>query len=249
MAVRRRLYLLAALFGVLIFAPIYGQADASNNSQPKDSQTTDSTIEKTSQGNSQPWKHWGLTESDWERYTEIMAGPRGIWSPDISPVSALGIHAKTEAERSRYAEIAAKQDWQRLMDERAWFRTYAVVKDRYFTRELEKLQEHQPSLNTLSGSDHLVLFTDDSCNPQCRRALHRAQKTGAQLDIFFVGVSDASTIGDWAKANQIPPKAVNQTGEISLNLDKGTFSQIALDQSLPQLFMRGANNQLTEVAW
>jgi len=94
-----------------------------------------------------------------------------------------------------------------------------------------------------------VLFTDDTCNPQCRRALHRAQETGAQLDIFFVGVEDPSAIGDWAKANQIPPRAVNETGAISLNLDKGTFARIALDQSLPQLFMRDGNNQLTEVAW
>lgn len=197
-----------------------------------------------------PWKRWGLTRPDWERYESIMKGPRGIWSPKISPVSALGIHALSEVDRMRYAEIAAKQDWERLMSERAWYVTYDVAKDRYFGKRLKELKATQQHLDNTSAQDHLVLFTDDQCNPQCRRALSVALEVGASLDIYFVGVSGRDTIGQWAKANRIPPEAVNNTKQVTLNIDNGMFQRIALDTTLPQLFHREQDtNQLTEIQW
>src|SRR5690625_5415108 len=90
-----------------------------------------------------------------------MSGPRGTWSPDISPVSALGIHAITEVDRMRYATIAATQDWERLMSERAWYLTYGVAKERYFNERLKELEASQKALSDTAASDHLVLFTED----------------------------------------------------------------------------------------
>ncbi|MGH8490233.1 MAG: hypothetical protein ACREXS_15530, partial [Gammaproteobacteria bacterium] len=36
-------------------------------------------------------KRWGLTGEDWQRYERLMTGPRGIWSPHLDPVTALGV--------------------------------------------------------------------------------------------------------------------------------------------------------------
>ena len=52
-----------------------------------------------------------------------MQGPRGTFSsPQLSPIEALGIHARTDAERDRYAKLFAQvtyDDTQRVL---AWSR-------------------------------------------------------------------------------------------------------------------------------
>ncbi|MBT0960344.1 hypothetical protein [Denitromonas iodatirespirans] len=52
---------------------------------------------------------WGLDLTELRRARQLLAGPRGAFSvPNISPVEALGIHARTPAERDRYAELFAR---------------------------------------------------------------------------------------------------------------------------------------------
>ena len=58
---------------------------------------------------------WDLSETEWRRYKQLMQGVRGSISPStISPIEVLGIHARDEAERQRYAEA-----WARVMYEDA----------------------------------------------------------------------------------------------------------------------------------
>ena len=42
---------------------------------------------------------WGLQPQEWARYRELMDGPLGIQSPNLDPLSALGIEARTDEER------------------------------------------------------------------------------------------------------------------------------------------------------
>ena len=45
---------------------------------------------------------------EWQRYRQLMQGIRGSISPEtISPIEVLGIHARDEAERQRYADAWA----------------------------------------------------------------------------------------------------------------------------------------------
>ena len=39
---------------------------------------------------------WGLQPQEWARYRELMDGPLGIYSPNLDPLSALGIEARTD---------------------------------------------------------------------------------------------------------------------------------------------------------
>ncbi|MFC1102698.1 hypothetical protein ACFGYK_10630 [Pasteurella multocida] len=48
---------------------------------------------------SQKAQEWGLTAEEWQRYLELQQGERGVWSPNLDPLTTLGIEAKTEAER------------------------------------------------------------------------------------------------------------------------------------------------------
>ena len=38
-------------------------------------------------------KEWGLRDDEFSRYRELMEGPIGIYSPNLDPLSALGIEA------------------------------------------------------------------------------------------------------------------------------------------------------------
>src|SRR3990167_11135556 len=52
--------------------------------------------------------NWGLTEQEWSRFEHIQAGPRGFWSPNLDPLTALGIEAQSDQERRRYAQLQVK---------------------------------------------------------------------------------------------------------------------------------------------
>lgn len=64
-------------------------------------------------------RHWGLTLDDYRRYQALMKGVRGaISDPRISPIEVLGIHARDDAERRKYAEMFARlmaEDTQRVL--------------------------------------------------------------------------------------------------------------------------------------
>ncbi len=58
------------------------------------------------------------------RYRELMDGPLGIYSPNLAPLSALGIEARTDEERSRYAELQVQVEARRVEKLLAYQRAY-----------------------------------------------------------------------------------------------------------------------------
>jgi hypothetical protein len=62
---------------------------------------------------------WGLNLDEYRRYEALMKGMRGsISDPRITPIEVLGIHARSEAERQKYAEIFARlmaEDTERVL--------------------------------------------------------------------------------------------------------------------------------------
>jgi integrating conjugative element protein (TIGR03759 family) len=76
-------------------------------------------------------RYWGLTLDDYRRYQALMKGVRGaISDPRISPIEVLGIHARDDAERRKYAEMFARlmaEDTQRVLQ-------FQVEYDRAFRR-------------------------------------------------------------------------------------------------------------------
>ena len=76
---------------------------------------------------------WGIELDDLQRARQLMRGPRGAFSvSNISPVEVLGIHARTPAEKRKYAELFARlmvEDSERVL---AFQREYdAAVKRLY----------------------------------------------------------------------------------------------------------------------
>jgi len=81
---------------------------------------------------------WGVTTEEIQRARVLMqpGSARAAFSaPNISPVEVLGIHARTAAERQKYAELFAKAlhaDTERIV---AWMGTYSVIYARLYPNE------------------------------------------------------------------------------------------------------------------
>ncbi|MDO3387999.1 TIGR03759 family integrating conjugative element protein [Gilvimarinus sp. SDUM040013] len=202
-----------------------------------DTQRTDSLTGRTQAV--KPWLRWGLTESEWATYQDIMQGPRGIWTPNISPVSALGLNAQSEVERTRYAKIAARQDWQRLMNERAWHLAYKSAKEEYFGQQIAMIDVESASISNITANSKLVMFTDENCIQVCQKTLESVIQNKASLDIYFIGKIERDDIIQWAATHAIPPELVNDAGKITLNIDRGLFQAMSPSSGdLPQIYVR-----------
>ena len=199
-----------------------------------------------------PWLSWGLTETEWAEYEKIMQGPRGTWTPNISPVSVLGLNADSELERTRYAKIAARQDWQRLMNERAWHLAYKSAKEEYFGQQISMIDVESASIEHIDSESKLVMFTDDSCIQVCQKTLEQVIQSKARLDVYFIGKIERADIIQWASTHSVPPELVNDAGLITLNIDRGLFEAMSPNNAnLPQVYLRDPrmDGELMEVTF
>lgn len=79
---------------------------------------------------------WGLSADEVQRAKALLRGPRANFSvPNLSPIEALGIHARTEAERRKYAEMFARAqhaDTERVI---AWMNAYQEAMERLYPND------------------------------------------------------------------------------------------------------------------
>ncbi len=119
-------FLAAMLLSPLtLAATTSGQTDVSRQ---ESTQRADSAQQNLQQQAGQ----WGLSADDYQRYQQLMKGPRGTQSPGLDPLSTLGIEAQTPAERRKFAEKWVKEEFARTQKEldfqrevnAAWQRLY-----------------------------------------------------------------------------------------------------------------------------
>lgn len=79
---------------------------------------------------------WDLTDEEILRAKVLLEGPRKSFSvPNISPVEALGIHARSEAERAKYAEKFARTFHQDVERSLAWNNAFYAAMARLYPNE------------------------------------------------------------------------------------------------------------------
>lgn len=173
------------------------------------------------------WSEWGLTREDWARYQEVMQGARGVWSPGIDPLTALGVEARTDAERKRYAELLAKKEFQRTEKEFAFQIAYSKAFERLY-----------PGILPFSGNDgsatpaavgRILYFTRTDCGKRCADNLIRLWSAAGEtpIDIYVVDSGqDDKKIQKWAMDNGIDIEKVKRR-QITLNHDSGYWLHYA----------------------
>jgi len=190
---------------------------------------------------------WGLTESEWHRYKQLMQGIRGSISPStISPIEVLGIHARDGEERRRYAEQwaqAMREDVGRIL---AFQHAYDEAGKRLYPNQqlidVTRLPLRSKKINALQVDDRVLFFTRPDC-PACdvllERLFKRIDKIGG-IDIYLTGTQsgDDQAIRDWASIHSIKPEWV-RTRRITLNHDAGALEKLTHGKhDLPYLMRR-----------
>jgi integrating conjugative element protein (TIGR03759 family) len=190
---------------------------------------------------------WGLSDTEWRRYRGLMEGIRGTISPaTLSPIEVLGIHARDEGERRRYAERWARlmrDDAERILAfqhayDRAWQRLFPA--DRLI--DPERLPDGEPADLTIQPTDRVLFFTRPdcaACDAVLRRLLKRVD-TLAGVDIYLLGLptTDDKAVRDWAERQAIAPRWV-RSRRVTLNHDGGALSRLTQGQGeVPYLLRR-----------
>jgi integrating conjugative element protein (TIGR03759 family) len=205
----------------------------------------------------------GLNLEEWQRYTTVMSGPRGLWSPALDPIWVLGIHARSDDERRRYADLAAQQEHARVEGELAFNREYVAAFARLYPAEKliddarydllrrnkgREMKTSRPARTT--EADRILFFVPlkedcTRCEAVLPKLIARAS-SGTGIDIYFAGsdATDNKAIQKWAVQRGIPPNLV-QSGLITLNYDQLVLARLRKEgRTLPQLMVRRGSDVL-----
>lgn len=233
-----------AIAGLVAFVPPCLNA-ATSTTKSQDSLETISSNRDSSQV--ELASEWGLTLEDWSRYQAVMKGPRGIYSPGLDPLTALGIEAKSTEERRRYAELQVKAERKRVEKELAYQQAYDQAFKRLYPDEKIIQLSASPASPMTSSSraqkndGRLAIFVQNSCTT-CIARVKSLQAQKQAFDLYFVGSQgDDEKIRRWAILAGIEPNSV-LSRTITLNHDAGRWIGLGIGGELPAV-VREVNGQ------
>ena len=189
---------------------------------------TESTDEQHARG-------WGLSTEEWARYRALMQGPLGIYSPNLDPLTALGIEARSEQERQRYAELQVQAEAHRVEKLLAYQQAYDDAWQRLHA-DMPRviLPDAGPAFSpvTPATNGRIAVFIKDAC-AACDQTTLRLQGAGMEFDIYVVDSrADDARIRAWAQRIGIDPAKV-RSGQVTLNHDSGRWLSLGLQGDLP----------------
>ena len=187
---------------------------------------------------------WKLTERDWERYETLMEGPRGIWSPKLDPITALGVEARSAEERRRYAELLVAVERERTERELAFQRAYDEAWQRLYPDEMPVDEFTLRPRNAFHFTDEgalqarLTVYVAVEACERCDSTVSELLAQGAQMDIFVLDSDgDDAVIRDWARRVGVPADRV-RARDITLNHGQPDPEHGITMGSLPQVYPR-----------
>ncbi|MDR0578714.1 MAG: TIGR03759 family integrating conjugative element protein [Candidatus Accumulibacter sp.] len=181
---------------------------------------------------------WGLRPDEWTRYRQLMQGPLGIHSPNLDPLTALGIEARDDEERTRYAELQVRAEARRVEKMLAYQRAYDAAWLRLFPG-LPRV--HPPGLADPGEPGRLAVFVKPDC-PPCEARTRKLQSSGAAFDLYLVdSQDDDARLRQWARKARIDPVKVRSRA-ITLNHDSGRWQALGVSGDLPAV-LREVNGQ------
>ncbi len=232
-------------------------ATEQSNTQVKQTGQGESSIEANTLSTSDlaHARLWELSEVEWQRYKLLMQGIRGSISPStISPIEVLGIHARDEAERQRYAEVwaqAMREDVERIL---AFQRAYDTAGKRLYPNEplidIGRLPGKVEETSAFQSTDRLLFFARPEC-PVCDvlmgKLLRRINEVNG-IDIFLMDVpsGDDVAVRDWASSHMIDPEWVRNR-QITLNHDGGELDKLTSGQGKVPYILRRRGESLSQL--
>lgn len=78
---------------------------------------------------------WGLTETEWVKYKLLMQGVNGRYYAHLTPSEVLGINAETSNDLKHFAELAAKQEHEKIEKELRFNVAFHTAAKRLYANE------------------------------------------------------------------------------------------------------------------
>jgi len=176
-------------------------------------------------------EEWGLMPEEWQRYEELMDGPRGLYSPGIDPLTALGIEARSDEERRYYAQKQVQAEAARVEKELAYQHAYDAAWKRLYPA-LQPVTDLTDNSTTITGDGRLAVFVKENCLP-CEQQVKHLQARGQSFDIYLIDSrGDDTTVRRWAAGVGIDAARV-RLGTITLNHDAGRWQLLDVGGELP----------------
>jgi integrating conjugative element protein (TIGR03759 family) len=236
------------LVGAAAVVLILSSASFAQHLKPADTKATPTQVRQSQevQSDIQSAKDWGVTAEEWTRYRRLMQSPLSLQAPNIDPLTALGIEARSDAERRRYAELQVQYEFRRAEKlfayqrayDAAWKRLYPTVNPVRTRAAISAATHKQPWLLT---QPRLALFTEENC-PHCDAQVRELQRFGKSFDLYLVGSGkDDARLRRWAAQAGVDPAQV-RSRVITLNHDEGRWRRVGDNGKLPAL-MREVNGR------
>lgn len=192
-------------------------------------------------------RSWGLQPQEWTRYRQLMQGPVGIYSPNLDPLTALGIDAQTNDERQHYADLQVRVEARRVEKILAYQRAYDAAWKRAYPT-LQPIEEaaarpinasNTSTTSNTSGAPmsdepdgRVAVFVKENC-PPCEDRVKQLQGGGRAFDLYLVGSrNEDARVRTWATHVGIDPIKV-RARKITLNHDEGRWLSIGGHGDLP----------------
>ena len=225
----------ALLPTVVCLASLLAMGAAVGNPVATQSRIQDTQSAPLGRSDSEQAASWGLTEQEWTRFEQIQAGPRGFWSPNLDPLTALGVEAQTDQERQRYAELQVMLEAKRAERELAYQNAYTAAWAKLFPGLLPIQGMASPSPASSAVMPRQALFVEDHC-PACTAEAQRLQNSDTAFDIYLVGSQgEDERVRSWARQAAVDPTKV-QRRQITLNHDRGRWFSLGAPGPLPATF-------------
>jgi len=222
----------ALLSPVVCLVSLLSTGAAMGNPVTTPSQVQDTQSTPLGRSHSEQAASWGLTEQEWTRFEQIQAGPRGFWSPNMDPLTALGVEAETDQERQRYAELQVALEAKRAERELAYQNAYTAAWAKLFPGLLPIQGMASPPTASSPVEPRRALFVKGHCLA-CTAEAQRLQSSDMAFDIYLVGSQGKDErVRSWARQADIDPAKV-QRRQITLNHDRGRWFSLGAPGPLP----------------
>lgn len=224
------------LTAVLILLPLWAlastaQTPAVNSRVAPLQENTSSSLSTQQQA-----QQWGLSDSDWSRYQTLMKGERGIMSPGLDPLTALGVETDNSAERRRLAELWVKHEYQRTGKELAFQRDVNAAWLRLYPETLAVNMGANAAGIAHDTQGRLALFLKENCS-RCDARLAAVLADNRPVDLYLVGIDSDDGLRAWAVKHNIPVEKV-RSRQITLNHDNGLWFRYGMGQ-MPVILQQG----------
>ncbi|WP_210446458.1 TIGR03759 family integrating conjugative element protein [Pantoea ananatis] len=221
---------------ILILLPLWALAALPPNYEMHSTVAPIQENSSSQQNTQQQAQQWGLSASDWSRYQTLMKGERGIMSPGLDPLTALGVETDNSAERRRLAELWVKHEYQRTEKELAFQREVNAAWLRLYPETLAVNMGANAAGIAHDTQGRLALFLKENCS-RCDARLAAVLADNRPVDLYLVGIDSDDGLRAWAVKHNIPVEKV-RSRQITLNHDNGLWFRYGMGQ-MPVILQQG----------